>query len=164
VAVNLSARTLAHPSLLLVVAEALAAGGLEPGRLIVEVTETVTAQPAEGVLEALVALRDIGVAVALDDFGRGHSPLADLSDLPLDQIKIDGSFLTGVRSATDDAPVLGAVIAMAHGLGLEVVAEGVETEEQLGFVTRLGCDLAQGYFLGRVVPSAYAEGASTSTA
>jgi diguanylate cyclase (GGDEF)-like protein len=165
VAVNLSARTLAHPSLLPVVAEALAAGGLAPERLVVEVTEAVTAQPAEGVLEALAELRATGVAVALDDFGRGHSPLVDLGALPLDMIKVDGSFLAGIRSASDDAPVLAAVIAMAHGLGLEVVAEGVETEAQLGFVTRLGCDLAQGYYLGRAAPSGYAaEGANASTA
>jgi diguanylate cyclase (GGDEF)-like protein len=165
VAVNLSARSLAHPSLARVVAEALAYGGLAPDRLIVEVAESVTAQPADGVLEALADLRSTGVAVALDDFGRGHSPLADLADLPLDMLKIDRSFLAGVRSASDESPVLAAVIGMAHGLGLEVVAEGVETEEQLAFVARLGCDLAQGYLLGRALPSAYnAEGASASTA
>ncbi|MCU1487633.1 MAG: hypothetical protein JWN67_4379 [Actinomycetia bacterium] len=165
IAVNLSARSLAHPSLSRVVAEALAFGGLAPARLIIEVTEAVTAQPADGVLEALADLRATGVAVALDDFGRGHSPLADLADLPLDMIKIDRSFLAGVRSADDESPVLAAVVAMAHGLGLEVVAEGVETEEQLAFVARLGCDLAQGYLLGRALPNAYAaEGASASTA
>jgi diguanylate cyclase (GGDEF)-like protein len=166
IAVNLSARSLAHPSLVRVVAESLAFGGLAPQRLIVEVSEAVTAHPPDGVLEALADLRAMGVAVALDDFGRGHSPLADLGELPLDMIKLDRSFLAGVRSADDEAPVLAAVIAMAHGLGLQVVAEGVETEEQLAFVRRLGCDLAQGYLLGRAGPSATyaAEGANASTA
>jgi diguanylate cyclase (GGDEF)-like protein len=164
VAVNLSARTLAHPSLGRLVTEALAVGGLTPDRLVVEVSEIVTADPADGVLEALADLRALGVAVALDDFGRGHSPLADLGDLPLDLIKIDRSFLAGVRSATDESPVVAAVVIMAHGLGLQVVAEGVETEEQLALVARLGCDLAQGHLVGRVQPVVYAEGASASTA
>jgi EAL domain-containing protein (putative c-di-GMP-specific phosphodiesterase class I) len=164
VAVNLSARTLAHPSLVRLVTEALAQGGITPERLVVEVSEAVTAEPADGVLEALRDLRTLGVAVALDDFGRGHSPLADLGDLPLDIIKIDRSFLAGVRSAADEAPVVAAVVAMAHGLGLQVVAVGVETEEQLAFVARLGCDLAQGYLVGRAQASAYVEGASAATA
>jgi diguanylate cyclase (GGDEF)-like protein len=165
IAVNLSARSLAHPSLGRIVAEALAAGGVRAERLVVEVSEAVTAHPADGVLEALADLRATGVTVALDDFGRGHSPLADLGDLPLDQIKIDRSLLTGVRSAEDESPVLTAVVAMAHGLGLEVVAKGVETEEQLAYVARLGCDLAQGYLLGRAIATPYvAEGASSSTA
>ncbi|MCU1379501.1 MAG: hypothetical protein JWN29_2484 [Acidimicrobiales bacterium] len=163
-AVNLSARTLAHPSLPRLVSEALALGGLTPDRLVVEVSEAIAARPADGLLEALADLRALGVGVALDDFGRGHSPLADLGDLPLDQIKIHRSFLAGVHSAADDAPVVAAVVAMAHGLGLQVVAEGVETEEQLAFVARLGCDLAQGYLVGRAQPGVYAEGASASTA
>jgi EAL domain-containing protein (putative c-di-GMP-specific phosphodiesterase class I) len=132
---------------------------------VVEVSEAITAEPADGVLEALRDLRALGVAVALDDFGRGHSPLADLGDLPLDYIKIDRSFLAGVRSAADEAPVVAAVVAMAHGLGLQVVAVGVETEEQLAFVARLGCDLAQGYLVGRAQAGIYAaDGANATTA
>ena len=165
VAVNLSARSLTHPSLLRLVGDALAAGGLRADRLVVEVTESILASPSDGLLEALSDLRAIGVAVALDDFGRGHAPLAELADLPLDMIKIDRSFLTGIRSAAEYAPVVTGVVAMAHGLGLEVAAVGVETEEQLAFVARLGCDLAQGYVVGRAAATVYpAEGASAATA
>jgi diguanylate cyclase (GGDEF)-like protein len=164
VAVNLSPRSLAHPSIVRVVQEALADSGLAPERLMLEVSEAATTDPSGVMRRTLEELHLLGVAIALDDFGRGHAPLADLHDLPIDVIKIGRSFLTAERVA-DEAPVATAVVAMAHGLGLQVAAVGVETDEQLEFVTRLGCDLAQGYLLGKVSARTYAaDGANWPTA
>jgi diguanylate cyclase (GGDEF)-like protein len=164
VAVNLSARSLTHPSLLRVVKEALSVSGLQPERLMVEVSEAVTADETGVARQALNDLHVLGVGIALDDFGRRHAPLADLHDLPVDLIKIGRPFLT-TDHVTDEAPVASAVVAMAHGLGLQVAAVGVETDEQLAFVTRLGCDLVQGNLIGKVSARGYdAAGASWATA
>jgi EAL domain-containing protein (putative c-di-GMP-specific phosphodiesterase class I) len=163
VAVNVSAATLAHPSLERVIIEALADGGLTPDRLVVEVTGAADAMRNPAVMGALIGLRDAGVAIALDDFGRGHVPLADLGELPVDLIKLDPSLVGGVRSATDEVPIMAALVAMAHGLGLQVVAEGVETADQLAVMDRLGCDLAQGYLVGRPGDGVYAEAGARST-
>ena len=164
VAVNLSARSLTHPSLLRVVKEALSVSGLQPERLMIEVSEAVTADGTGGARQALHDLHVLGVGIALDDFGRRHAPLADLHDLPVDLIKIGRPFLT-TDHVTDEAPVASAVVAMAHGLGLQVAAVGVETDEQLAFVTRLGCDLVQGNLIGKVSARSYeAAGASSPTA
>ena len=149
VSVNLSGRSLTHPALAERVSAALAAGGIDPGQLVLEVTETVTVDEASGVAEALAELRALGVRVAIDDFGRGYSALARLDQLPMDQLKIDKAFLDGVSGADDDAPVVSAIIAMGRGLGLEVLAEGVERPEQLDFLRSRGCDLVQGYLFGR---------------
>ena len=163
VAVNVSARTLAHPSLERVIVEALADGGLTPDRLVIELTGAADAVRTPAVMGALVGLRDAGVAVALDDFGRGHVPLADLGALPVDMIKLDPSLVGSVRSADDPVPIVAALIAMAHGLGLQVVAEGVETPAQLAVMDRLGCDLAQGYLMGRAGDGVYAAAGARST-
>jgi diguanylate cyclase (GGDEF)-like protein len=163
VAVNLSSKSLAHPSLVRVVKEALASSGLTPDRLMVEVSESVTTDKSGVTLRTLEELHVLGVAIALDDFGRTHAPLAELHDLPIDLIKIGRPFLTDDHVA-DEAPVASAVVAMAHGLGLQVAAVGVETDEQLAFVARLGCDLAQGYLIGKVGPGTYeAAGANWPT-
>lgn len=164
VAVNLSARFLTHPSLLRHVRAALHDGGLTPERLAVEVAESITGSPSAGLLEAFRELSSMGVCVALDHFGRGHAPLAELGKLALGRIKIDRSFLTGINAATEYAPVVSGVVAIAHGLGLEVAAVGVETEEQLAFVARFGVDLAQGSVLGRVRNGLHPEDTSTSGA
>jgi diguanylate cyclase len=164
VAVNLSSRSLTHPSLLRVVKEALAASGLNPERLMVEVSESAAADDAGIARQTLNELHVLGVGIALDDFGRRHAPLADLHDLPVDVIKIGRPFLTADH-VTDEAPVASAVVAMAHGLGLQVAAVGVETEAQLAFVTRLGCDLVQGNLIGKVSARGYElAGASWPTA
>lgn len=99
----------------------------------------------DGISATLVSLRALGVRVALDDFGRGYSALARLSDLGLDALKLDRGFLQGLDPGDVEIPVVRAAIAMAHDLGLEVVAEGVETEAQRRFLVSAGCDLAQGY-------------------
>lgn len=149
VSVNVSGRSLTHPALGERLADAIAAGGIRPEQLVLEVTETVTSEEVSGVTEALAELRALGVRIAVDDFGRGHSALARLDQLPMDQLKIDKAFLRDIGSADDEAPVVSAIIAMGRGLGLEVLAEGVERPEQLAFLQARGCDLAQGYLFGR---------------
>lgn len=163
VAVNLSARTLLHPALERLVADALAAGGLRPDRLVVEISEQVTAEREEALAGALGVLRALGVRVALDDFGRGQSALGRLAQLPIDQLKVAPVFFTDVDDTTTSSPVVEAIVAMAHGLGLEVVAEGIESEAQRAFAQRIGIDLAQGWLLGRPMSSIY-EGARSRTA
>jgi diguanylate cyclase (GGDEF)-like protein len=149
VSVNLSARTLCHPAFERLVHEALAAGGIDATRLVIDVSESVTADRTLAIGDALRVVRARGVRVALDDFGRGSSALSRLEQLPIDQIKVDRMFLSGIEDEWSPAPVAEAIVAMGHGLGVEVVAEGVETEAQRAFARRLGFDLAQGWLLGR---------------
>jgi len=149
VAVNLSARTLCHPAFERLVHEALTAGGIDATRLVIDVSEAITADRALAVGDALRVVRARGVRVALDDFGRGTSALSRLEQLPIDQIKVDRMFLSNIEDEWSRAPVAEAIVAMGHGLGVEVVAEGVETEAQRAFARRLGFDLAQGWLLGR---------------
>ncbi len=153
VAVNCSGRNLGQGDLVERVAAALRDSGLPPGRLEIEVTESVAAaQPAEALAE-LRELRRIGVAVAIDDFGTGYSSLSKLATFPVDRIKIDRAFVASIRQEGDDAPLVAAMVALAHRLGLTVTAEGVETHDQLRFLARNGCDVAQGYLLSPPVPA-----------
>jgi diguanylate cyclase (GGDEF)-like protein len=149
VAVNVSERTLFHPALERLVNEAIAAGGIAPDRLVVEIGVQITGQHGDALEESLQTLRRTGVRIALDDFGRGHSALSQLHRLPIDQIKVDASFLAGVDDVDTPAPVAEAIVSMSHGLGLEVVAEGIETEVHRAFAMRLGFDLGQGWLVGR---------------
>jgi EAL domain-containing protein (putative c-di-GMP-specific phosphodiesterase class I) len=125
-----------------------------PGHCLeLEVTESGLMEDVESVVERLTRLRARGVRIAIDDFGTGYSSLYYLRDLPFDAIKIDRSFLKNII-APDGAAIADAVIAMAHALGKQVVAEGVEVPAQLTYLRTHGCDLAQGYHFGRPVPAA----------
>jgi diguanylate cyclase (GGDEF)-like protein len=157
VAVNVSGRSVTHPAFADRVAHAIASAGIRPDQLVLEVTEAVTGDEASGVARALAPLRSRGVRVAIDDFGRGHSSLSRLDELPADQLKIDRAFLRHVDSGEAGAPVLTAIIAMAKGLGLEVLAEGVERPEQLELLRSRGCELAQGFLFGRSLLAPLAE-------
>jgi diguanylate cyclase (GGDEF)-like protein/PAS domain S-box-containing protein len=148
VTINLSAREFYDHGLVETVVHALQAAGLAAARLEVEITETVASQDPERTDATLRELRALGVRVLMDDFGTGHSSLSNLRRLPLDAVKIDRSFVAGLPGERRARGIVSAVIAMAHELGLEVVAEGVETEEQLAFLHEQRCDLAQGYLLG----------------
>ena len=150
--VNISGRHLQHPRMAVTVMEALRESGLHPAQLELEVTESVAVAEAGDPQEALDGLRGLGVRVAIDDFGTGYSMLSRLRQFPLDTLKIDRSFVNEITNADDEAPIVAATIAMAHSLGLHVVAEGVESEAQLTYLRRNGCDLAQGYLIGRPVP------------
>ncbi|MGA2284596.1 MAG: bifunctional diguanylate cyclase/phosphodiesterase [Candidatus Dormibacteria bacterium] len=154
VSVNCSGHDLGRGDLVDRVEAVLLATGLPPDRLEVEITESVAvAQPAEA-LDELRQLRRVGVAVAIDDFGTGYSSLSKLATFPVDRLKIDRAFISEIKHAGDDAPLVAAMIALAHRLGLQVTAEGVETAEQLALLDRNECDLFQGYLVSPPVSPA----------
>ncbi len=150
-AVNLSARELCSASLPARVADALAATGLPPERLEVELTESMFADP-DGAAHMIGRLRAIGVRVTIDDFGTGYSSLAYLTRLSVDAVKVDGGFIRRAAEDPDAAAVVKAIVGIAHQLDLKVVAEGVETVEQLAFVRKQGCDLVQGWLFCEAMP------------
>jgi EAL domain-containing protein (putative c-di-GMP-specific phosphodiesterase class I) len=152
VAVNLSARQLSHGRFADEVADVLAATGLEPERLVLEITETMLMEQSGATLESLHALKDLGIRLVLDDFGTGYSSLSYLDRFPIDALKIDQSFV-GALDSGGSAAIVTAIVSMAHSLDLRVTAEGVETEEQLEHLRRLGCEYAQGFFFGRPAPA-----------
>ena len=149
VSVNLSARQFLGRDLVEQVKQALKETGLEARYLELEITEGVAMHSAENTLRTLTELKALGVRISIDDFGTGYSSLAYLKRFPIDTLKIDQSFVRDIGSATQDSAIAAAVIAMAHGLGLRVVAEGVEREEQLAFLRRQRCDHFQGYLFSR---------------
>jgi diguanylate cyclase (GGDEF)-like protein len=153
VAVNLSSRQFADDGLGGIVAEALAGSGLPKSALAFEITESVLMDDAENTVETLKALKALGVRLMVDDFGTGYSSLSYLKRFPVDTLKIDRSFVSGLDRGDEDTAIVTAVISLAKALGLKVVAEGVETAAQLEVLQRLGCQLAQGYLLGRPMPA-----------
>jgi EAL domain-containing protein (putative c-di-GMP-specific phosphodiesterase class I) len=152
ISVNLSARQFTQPDLVEQVAEILAETGLPANLLELEITESVLMDQSEAGTRALRALREVGVKLVLDDFGTGYSSLSYLKHLPLDTIKIDQSFDQGLVSEVAKLPIVQAVIALAHGLGMGVVAEGIETAGQLARLRSLDCDRGQGYLYARPMP------------
>ena len=151
VSVNLSARQFMQADLVGDVASVLAETGLDAGSLDIEITESVLMDQSETGIRTLRRLRALGVRLVLDDFGTGYSSLSYLKHLPLDTIKIDRSFVAGIEEKADRS-IVEAVVALAHGLGIGVVAEGIETERQAERLLELGCDLGQGYLFSRPVP------------
>ncbi|MFL5896084.1 MAG: EAL domain-containing protein [Thermoleophilaceae bacterium] len=148
-AVNLSPRQLLQQDLARVVAEALADAKLPAERLILELTESILVEETGKVGHTLAALKELGVKLALDDFGTGYSALGYLKRFPLDIVKVDRSFVHGLGRDEGDSAIVGAVLGMAGALGMEVVAEGVETEEQLACLHELGARYAQGFLFAR---------------
>jgi EAL domain-containing protein (putative c-di-GMP-specific phosphodiesterase class I) len=130
------------------------AAGLAPQQLIIEVTENLLGAEEIGAVDAFERLRAHGVRIAVDDFGTGYSSLNRLKSLPVDILKVDQAFVQGLGDEPEASALLDAIVTMGHALGLEIVAEGVETATQLAEVQRLGCDMAQGYYLGRPMPLA----------
>ena len=153
VAVNLSARQLADPDLVALVRGAVDGAGLDASALVVEITESVVVDDVDLVVAALAELRRIGVRVAIDDFGTGYSSLLYLKRFPADVLKVDRSFVQGLGVHDGDTAIVDAVVELGHRLGLEIVAEGVETEDQLRELRRRRCDHAQGFLLQRPVPA-----------
>jgi diguanylate cyclase (GGDEF)-like protein len=153
IAVNLSGRQIGDPDLVSTVATAIETSGIDPATLSLELTETVLFEES-GVTERLMhALRQVGVRLVLDDFGSGFSSLGYLKRFPLDGIKLDRSFIENVADGLTDAQIVRAVVEMARALGLEIVAEGVETPEQLNAVRNLGCHQAQGFYFMPPLPA-----------
>ena len=145
---NVTSRRVADATFYQALVGAVDARGLSRNRMQVEVTERVLMEASNSALSGLRALRDGGIRVGLDDFGTGFSSLAYLQQFPLDFVKIDRSFIDGLARGSGEDAIVNAIIGLSHAFGLEVVAEGVETPAQLDFLTELGCDQAQGYFLG----------------
>ncbi|SDV50350.1 putative bifunctional diguanylate cyclase/phosphodiesterase [Chitinasiproducens palmae] len=154
VSVNVSARQFHAGDLYARVEDALRQSGLPPQRLELEITESVLLQETPALRQTFEALQALGVAVALDDFGIGYSSLAYLRRFPVDRVKIDRSFVKDMHADNDDARIVSSLIVLSHILGMEVTAEGVETEEQQQLLQRAGCDALQGYLISRPLAAA----------
>jgi diguanylate cyclase (GGDEF)-like protein len=158
IAVNVSARQLGQSGFMEGVRSALERSGLSPGYLELELTETALMYSFEDCMHRLQGLRKLGVSVAIDDFGTGYSSLSYLQKLPVSRVKIDQSFIRGVTERSrETVPLIRAIVDLAHGLGLTVIAEGVETEHQFEAVTAAGCDHVQGYLIHRPQPPSQIE-------
>ena len=149
VAVNISALQFRYAGFAKLVQKALAESGLEARWLELEMTESVIMHDAERVIESLEQLKGLGVELAIDDFGTGYSSLSYLKRFPIDRLKIDQSFVRDITSDRDDAAITGAIIGLTRNLGLQTIAEGVETLEQLRFLERHGCDEVQGFLFSK---------------
>jgi diguanylate cyclase (GGDEF)-like protein/PAS domain S-box-containing protein len=158
VTVNLSARQFQQANLVAMIAGVLAETGLKARYLELEITEGTTIKDPEFAAAVIQELRDMGVRVSIDDFGTGYSSLNYLKRFRLDRLKIDRSFIDELTTSPNDAAITSAVIAIAHSLGLGVVAEGVETQEQLDFLVKHDCDTFQGYYIGRPEPAIMLQG------
>ena len=152
IAINLAAKHFSQNSLIHEVSQTLAEYGLPANSLELELTET-SMQDAASTIATMERLKEIGVLLALDDFGTGYSSLSQLKGLPLDSLKVDQSFVRGLPDDKDDLAICTAVIAMGQALGLNVIAEGVETHEQLAVLHSLGCDQVQGYLFAKPMPA-----------
>jgi len=152
VSVNVSARQFQHQNPVALVSRAIHESGLEPGDLVLEITESAVMREAGQALATLRSIRETGVRVAIDDFGTGYSSLSYLRSFPIDSLKIDRSFVREIASRPDDEAIVTAILAMARSLKLDVIAEGVETEGQLEWLRSRGCDEAQGYLISRPLP------------
>jgi EAL domain-containing protein (putative c-di-GMP-specific phosphodiesterase class I) len=156
VSVNVSARQLSDNDLTATVEEALLDSGLAPHRLTLEVTETAVMDDAEYAVRVLRELKGLGVSISLDDFGTGYSSLVYLKRLPVAKLKIDRSFVDSLPDDAEDTAIVTSVVALARAVGLQVVAEGVETPAQWAALRDLGCDFGQGYLWGQPVSAAAA--------
>jgi len=152
-AVNLSVRQFMSPTLLDDVVGTIAETGMDPRWIELEVTESVMMPEPEQAVKLLRKLKAIGVRLTIDDFGTGYSSLAYLKRLPIDCVKIDASFVRGIPVDASDVAITETILAMSRSLGLKVVAEGVETRDQVRFLERRGCDEMQGYYFSKPLPA-----------
>ena len=152
VAVNISARQFRQPDFVDRVLDALERSGANPENLTLELTESMLVENLEDVIGKMTALKMLGVHFALDDFGTGYSSLSYLKRLPLDQLKIDRSFVQDILEDATSGAIAQTIVSLSRAMNLSVVAEGVETEEQLSYLQELGCHIFQGYLISRPVP------------
>ncbi|MEN8167625.1 MAG: EAL domain-containing protein, partial [Pseudomonadota bacterium] len=152
IAVNISPIHFQDPDILVAVAKVLQESGCDPTNLELEITESVVQTTGDNML-MFGRLREMGVQIAIDDFGTGYSSLASLKYLPIDCLKVDRLFITDMLKDPDSSIIMGTIVSVAHALGHSVVAEGVETREQLKVLNGIGCDMAQGYYFSRPVPA-----------
>ena len=152
-AVNLSARQLTAPSLVESLQGSLQRSGVDPSRVYLEITESALMTDVKASELMLKAVRQIGVRLSVDDFGTGYSSLTYLKRFPVQGLKVDRSFVSGLGTDHEDGTIVEAVVRLGHALGLRVVAEGVETRQQLDYLCSIGCDLGQGYLISRPLPA-----------
>jgi EAL domain-containing protein (putative c-di-GMP-specific phosphodiesterase class I) len=126
---------------------------IDPALLLLEITETALMSDPDAALKSLTGLKNLGVGLAVDDFGTGYSSLTYLKKFPIDELKIDRSFILGLQSDTGDAAIVRSCVGLAHAVGIRAVAEGVETAEQAEALKVMGCDLAQGFHFARPLPA-----------
>jgi len=150
--VNVSARQFHQPDFVKYVRQSLLASGADPARLKLELTEGVVLDNVDNVVSRMRQMSALGVGFALDDFGIGYSSLSYLKRLPLDQVKIDQSFVRDIPGDPNGVAIVRAILAMSHSLGLDVIAEGVETEEQRDFLAQHNCQGYQGYLFSKPLP------------
>jgi EAL domain-containing protein (putative c-di-GMP-specific phosphodiesterase class I) len=162
-AVNVSARQFHQSDFVKQVCQVVNDTGINADKLILELTESVVLNDVNDTITKMKALCAIGVHFSMDDFGTGYSSLSSLKKLPINELKIDKTFVRDITVNKDDATIVQTIIAMAHNLGLKVVAEGVETEEQRIFLKQHGCSLYQGYLFSKPVPLAVFETLLTDT-
>jgi EAL domain-containing protein (putative c-di-GMP-specific phosphodiesterase class I) len=152
-AVNISAHQLRHENLPFTVHGALACYELAPTDIELEITESTAMQNPELTISILNHFSDMGIVLAIDDFGTGYSSLAYLKHLPIHRLKLDRSFVKDIETDANDAAICSATVALGHNLGLEMVAEGVETTAQRDYLAQLGCDIMQGYLYSKPLPA-----------
>jgi EAL domain-containing protein (putative c-di-GMP-specific phosphodiesterase class I) len=149
VAVNVSVNQFTHPDFLAVVEKILNETGMPAKHLEIEITESLFAHNLDKILNILNALHDKGIGVSVDDFGTGYSSLSRLKDMPIDCLKIDRSFVLGIDSIKNDQSIIAAIMSMAKGMDLRVIAEGIDNNRQLDFMVNKECTEAQGFFFSR---------------
>jgi EAL domain-containing protein (putative c-di-GMP-specific phosphodiesterase class I) len=168
IAVNVSVRQFRHPDFIDEVMTCVRRAGIRPDRLKLELTESLLAENIDAAIAKMRNLKDMGVRLSVDDFGIGYSSLSYLKRLPIDELKIDRGFVKDILTDGNDAAIAGTIIGLCRNLGLEVIAEGVETEEQREFLARQGCQRYQGYLFCRPLPitqlEAFMENRSGGTA
>jgi EAL domain-containing protein (putative c-di-GMP-specific phosphodiesterase class I) len=147
--VNVSGNDIAHSGFAQRVTRAIVAARLSPSQLTLELTENVLMDSVDGAVDTLTRLRELGVGLSIDDFGTGYSSLSYLSSLPIDSLKIDASFVRGMRSGSKEAEVVRAILTLGASLGKSVIAEGIETESQYDQLRGMGCESGQGFHLSR---------------
>jgi diguanylate cyclase (GGDEF)-like protein len=153
VSVNVSSMQFRGGNVPSIIHSALSACGLPPQNLIIELTESLLMDNAQENIDMLLAIKKLGVRLSMDDFGTGYSSLSYLKQFPLDEIKIDQSFIHGLPEEASNAAIVSSIISMARGLGLKVTAEGVESQDQMEFLIMHGCDLIQGFFFSKALDS-----------
>jgi EAL domain-containing protein (putative c-di-GMP-specific phosphodiesterase class I) len=153
VSLNVSARQFSHPSFIGHVSEALQESGIRPELVKIELTESVAMNDAPGTEQTMAQLRALGVKLSIDDFGTGYSSLSYLRRFSVDTLKIDQSFVSTMEGGPENSAIVSAIVTLGQNLGLQVVAEGVETSSQLEKLKSIGCDAVQGYFFSKPIPS-----------
>lgn len=152
IAINVSAIQIREHTFIDNITNALKVSGLPPEILEIELTESTLMDDSELIIQKIDQLKDLGIHISIDDFGTGYSSINYLKSFPISKLKIDQSFVSGLPKSTEDIAIVRAIIAMAHGLGIEVIAEGVESIEQVAMLSEYDCDLFQGYYYAKPMP------------